>query len=417
MKVERERANEQVFDRIVGAEPMLVDIAKAVDVLAGMQPNMVLTSGAPLPWSDFVGIQRQAILYGAVHEGLAATPEEAERAIAAGAIRVESTQAFGCAGVHAGIYTASTPVFVVEDRFHGARGYCHLFEGEAARRLGFGFYGEDVAARLRFVDDVVAPTVGEAIRRVGGVALRPIAARALALGDEMHARTVGGTLLITQALLPALLELAREREAEVRQTLDFVRKADHFFYRIWMAAAKSILAGIGRVESSSVVTAMVFNCRDFAIQVSGLGDEWFRGPHQSFDPRFIGGKLVVPNGLFTSGSDCLFSECVGLGAFASAAALTLQGYQGVPPQRMIERNLTMYDITVGEHPEFRIPVLDNRGVPVGIDVFRVLETGTLPVFEGIVVNPEALVVGTAVARPPIECFQAAAAAYERRGPA
>src|SRR4029079_5773596 len=204
--------------------------------------------------------------------------------------------------------------------------------------------------------------------------------KALQLGDEMHARTIAGTLLFIRQILPALFDLAREREDEVRQTMLFVDAADHFFYRIWMAACKAMLddaAGIGR---ASVVTAMVFNCRDFAIRVSGLGDRWFRGPHQSFDGRFMGGPWAGPTGSFSSGRDCLFSECVGLGAFASAAAFTLQGYQGVPPARMVERNLTMYDITVGEHPEYRIPFLDGRGVPVGIDILKVVETGTLPIF-------------------------------------
>jgi hypothetical protein len=33
------------------------------------------------------------------------------------------------------------------------------------------------------------------------------------------------------------------------------------------------------IEGASVVTAMGFSCREFGIRVSGLGDEWFVGPH------------------------------------------------------------------------------------------------------------------------------------------
>jgi hypothetical protein len=110
----------------------------------------------------------------------------------------------------------------------------------------------------------------------------------------------------------------------------------------------------------------------------------------------------------------MFSECVGLGAFASAAAFMLQGYQGVTPQQMVECSLSMYEITHGEHPVYKIPFLADRGVPLGIDVFKVVQTGILPIFEGIIVSPEGTLVGTGLARPPIECFERAVAAHAAR---
>lgn len=409
----RDQANELACDRLIGADPVLVGVAKA-GALPGFQPNMVLTSGAPMPWSDYVGLQRKAILYGAMWEGLADSVEDADRKIASGEIVLATTHRFGCAGVHAGIYTASMSMFVVEERATGTRGYCHFFEGNAQRRLGFGFYGEDVIAQLRFVEDLLAPTIGEAIRRSGGIPLQPIASRALHFGDELHARTIAGTLLITRALLPALLDLSRERPSEVRRVVEFLETADHFFYRIWMAACKAATGAASGVDGSSIVTAMTFNSREFAIQVSGLGDAWFRGPLPRLEPRFLAGRWAVPDGNYTSGSDCMFSECVGLGAFASAAAFMLQGYQGSTPQQMVDRSLSMYEITHGEHPVYKIPFLADRGVPIGIDVFKVVKTGILPVFEGIIVNPEGILTGTGIARPPMECFEGAVAGYRER---
>lgn len=409
----RRDANELAFDRLTGADPVLVGVDKA-GALPGFQPNMVLTSGAPMPWSDYTGLQRKAIVHGAMWEGLADSVEDADRKIAAGEIVLATTHGFGCAGVHAGIYTASMSMLVVEERATGTRGYCHFFEGNAPRRLGFGFYGDDVIAQLRFVEEVLAPTIGEAIRRSGGIPLQPIASRALHFGDELHARTIAGTLLITRALLPALFDLAREREAEVRRTVQFLETADHFFYRVWMAACKAITQAASGVEGSSLITAMTFNSREFAVQVSGLGDAWFRGPHPKLEARFLAGRWAVPDGNYTSGSDCMFSECVGLGAFASAAAFMLQGYQGVTPQQMVERSLSMYEITHGEHPIYKIPFLADRGVPIGIDVFKVVDTGILPIFEGIIVNQEGYLVGTGIARPPLECFERAVAGYRER---
>ncbi len=409
----RAQANELAFDRLSGADPVLVGVQKAGE-LPGFLPNMLLTSGAPMPWSDYTGLQRKAILYGAMWEGLADSVEDADRKIAAGEIVLQTTHGFGCAGVHAGIYTASMSMFVVEERATRTRGYCHFFEGNAPRRLGFGFYGDDVVAQLSFVEDVLAPTIGEAIRRSRGIALEPIASRALHFGDELHARCIAGTLLITRALLPALFDLARERPEEVRRTVEFLETADHFFYRVWMAACKATTRAASGVEGSSLVTAMTFNSREFAVQVSGLGDEWFRGPHPKLEARHLGGRWAVPDGNYTSGSDCMFSECVGLGAFASAAAFMLQGYQGVTPQQMVDHSLSMYQITHGEHPVYKIPFLGDRGVPLGIDVFKVARTGILPIFEGIIVSPEGTLVGTGVARAPIECFERAVAAHVAR---
>jgi hypothetical protein len=31
-----------------------------------MSPNMILTSGPPMPWTEYYGGQRNAVLYGAV---------------------------------------------------------------------------------------------------------------------------------------------------------------------------------------------------------------------------------------------------------------------------------------------------------------------------------------------------------------
>jgi hypothetical protein len=81
---------------------------------------------------------------------------------------------------------------------------------------------------------------------------------------------------------------------------------------------------------------------------------------------------------------------------------------------MIERNLEMYEITTGEHPTFKIPALGFRGLPVGIDVFRVVETGIVPVLDIGVAGRMGGQIGAGSARAPIECFANAARAYAAR---
>ncbi|MCH6587482.1 MAG: MFS transporter, partial [Proteobacteria bacterium] len=48
---------------------------------------------------------------------------------------------------------------------------------------------------------------------------------------------------------------------------------------------------------------------------------------------------------------------------------------------MIEKNLAMYEITVGESTDYRIPYFQYRGTPTGIDVFKVVDTGIAPVID------------------------------------
>jgi len=413
MSARREQANQEAFRRLVEGDPVLIDVQKAIDVLPGMQPNMVLTSGRPLPWDSYVGAQRMAILYGAMYESLAETVEEADRKIRSGEILVASTHEHGVAGAHTGIHTASTPVFVVEDRATGTRGHSSLFEGDAPRRLNQGCYGDDVIALLRFVDDILAPTLGEAIRKSGGIPLRPIVRRSLNLGDDLHMRTVAATLLFTRALFPALLELSRERPEEVRRTVSFLETAEYSFFRVELAMVKALTDAATGVEGSSLVTKMAMSCDGFDVQVSGLGRQWFGVPqHPTFEGKFFRPETRLEDCGFY-GTDSVIVECLGVGAFAGAAAFALQNWSS--SERLVARSLAMYTITHGEHPEFKIPYFNFRGIPTGIDVFKVLETGTVPLINGFIVNMKGHgLAGAGTLHMPLGAFQAAADAYRAR---
>jgi N-acetylmuramoyl-L-alanine amidase len=74
-------------------------------------------------------------------------------------------------------------------------------------------------------------------------------------------------------------------------------------------------------------------------------------------------------------------------------------------------NEAMYEITVGEHDDLRLPPLDFRGAPVGIDIFSVLRTGITPVIDGGLAGKDGGQIGAGVLRPELDCFAAAAEAY------
>lgn len=396
------------------AEPVLVDVRPAGEVVPGLAGNVVLTSGAPLEWDQYRGGQRAAVLGTALFEGLASSEEEADAAIRAGDVLVRPCQPYGCAGSLAGVYSASMPVLVVENRAATVnRAFCNLFEGVSPYRLNYGVYNDEVRRSLLFLNETVGPLLGEAVRALGGVPLLPLMRRALHMGDELHSRNTAATLLFTRELVPALLDMHASRPAEVMATFDYLKSSDYFFLRLSMAAAKATADAAHGVEGSSVVTGMVFNCRDFAIRVSGLGDEWFRGPL----PTKFGAKLFegyADEDIDFMGGESTLNETVGLGGFAQAAAFPLQDYQGGTPQRMVDANLEMYEITVAEHPEFRIPFLAFRGVPVGIDVHRVASTGITPVLDIGIAGRNGGQIGAGSFRAPLEPFAAAAAAHADR---
>ena len=408
-----DEANRRAVELICAAEPVLVGVRPARDVMEGLDERTVLTSGPPLPWEEYTGGQRTAVIGGALYEGLAADAEQADARLRSGEIRVAGCQDYGCVGSLAGVTTGSMPVLVVEDARSGSRGYCTLFEGKSPARLNYGVYNAEVRETLQYLEHVVAPLLADAVDRAGGVPLWPIIRRALHMGDELHSRNTAGTLLFTRELFPHLVALAREGRQEVDEVVDYMTSGDYFFLRASMAASKATMDAARDVAGSTVVRAMALSCKEFGIRVAGLGDEWFRGPLPEMESGSLFPGHTVEDIEFMGGESPI-TESAGLGGFAQAAAFPLQAWQGGTPERMVEMNLEMYEITVAEHPHYKIPFLGYRGVPVGIDVRRVVETGIAPVMDIGIAGRGGGQIGAGAFRAPMECFTGALDALARR---
>ena len=406
-------ANRLAYDRLTQAEPMLTDIQRGGDVIPGMSENTILTSGAPMPWTEYYGGQRNAIICGAIYEGLADSAEDADQKLGNGQITLASTHDHGCVGSVAGIYTASMPVFVVENTAHGNRAFCNFYEGESRRRLNYGVYDEGVADGLRFLERKLAPLLQSAVARTGGVPLKPLISRALRMGDELHSRNTAATTLFARELTPAFIDLATEgQRTQVLSALEFLYSSDYFFLRLAMAAAKATADAASDIEGSSVVTAMTISCRAFSIRVAGLGDTWFDGPLPAVDCKLFDG--YTEDDIEWIGGESHITETVGLGGFAQAAAFGLQAYQGGSATEMVRLNESMYEITVGEHTDFLIPYFGFRGSPVGIDINKVVATGIVPVIDGGLAGKDGGQIGAGILRAPLECFAVAAEAFQAR---
>ena len=341
------------FDRLCSSEPVLTDIRPAGDVVPGFTPDLILTSGAPLPWDRYVGGQREAILGAAQFERLATTREQAEARLAAGEIRIAPCHAYGCVGSVAGVYTASMPVFVVENRPYGNVGFCNFYEGNAPRRLNYGCWDDAVRDQLEYVHEHVAPVVAEAVRRSGGIELKPIMRRALNLGDELHSRNTAATMLFERALLPALLDIAAEDRRRVDATVEMLASSDYFFLRLSMAAAKAIADGAHgiagqrrRDRARDRLRGVRDPCQRARRPVvhgaaRGRRGEAVRGPHRGRD--LVDGRRELHH---RDGRP---------GRLRAGRGAGLQGYQGGSAAAMIDRNLAMYDICVGENTTFKLP--------------------------------------------------------------
>lgn len=409
---DRDAANAEAFGKLCGANPVLTDVRPAIDVVPGLTRETILTSGPPMPWSDYEGGQRDAVIGAALFEGMAESSEDADEKFASGALRVDGCHDYGCIGSLAGVYSASMPVFVVENRAGGNTAFCNMYEGTNPRRLNYGVYDDGVRERLLFVNDVVAPVIGKAVRDAGGIPLKPLMKRALHMGDELHSRSTAASLLFTREIFPALLDQVGTDREGVEKTLAALTEDHYFFLRLSMAAAKATADSARGIAGSSVVTAMAFNCRGFAIRVGGLADTWFTGPHADVQAKLFDGHTEEE--IAWMGGESIITETIGLGGFAQACAFALQQYQGGSALAMVERNEQLYDITVGENLDYHIPYLGYRGTPTGIDVFRVIETGILPVMDIGVAGKDGGQIGAGVVRAPMECFEAAAEAYEER---
>lgn len=407
----RRLANEEALGMILNAYPVLVDIAAAIEVVPEMTPTTILTSGAPLDWAEYTGGQRRAILYSAVYEGLARTIEEAATLLDRGDIRVRSTQEFNCVGSVAGIYTASMPVFVVRDENSGSTAFCNFYEGKSRHRLNYGSFNQEVVDGLRWLETTMAPILRSCLRESGPIALRSMMAKALRMGDELHSRNTAATLLFERELTAHLFKVATHKSSrsQVEEVLRFFAENDYAFLRLSMAAAKATADAAHGVKFSSLITGQVISCRDYSIRVSGLGNTWFRGEHPKLEGKFFEG-FTANDAEWIGGESC-YTELVGLGAMAQLCAPSLMNYQGGSFEAMAAHTESMYEISLDEHDHFRIPSLDFRGTPVGVDLFSVIATNTTPLINGGLAGKGGGQIGAGILRPQMGAFTEAMTKY------
>lgn len=406
IRQEINEANDAAVERIMAAEPVLIDIVPAGRVIPGLSDRMILHSGPPIEWARMCGAQRGAVIAMVLFEGWASGAEEAEALLDTGAIRLEPNHHHQAVGPMAGTISPSLPVFVVENRTHGNRAYCR----QAERRQQFGDYSDEALQGLRLWRDVWGPAIQSGLRKTGGLPLKTLIAKALQMGDELHNRHVAASSLFASAMAAPMVE-ARVPEDRLVGTLRYLANHEVFFLGIAMAAAKAAADAAAGIERSTIVTAMARNGREFGIRVSGLGDRWFTAPAPAVQGLFFPGYREADAGLDMG--DSAITETVGWGGFILGGAPGILSLVGGTPEEALRLSREMREISTASHPTYRVPALGFAGIPVGIDIRKVVRSGITPVIDTAIAHkaPGHPMIGAGLVRAPIECFEQALVAF------
>lgn len=335
IKEEVERANSLAVERMVEAEPFLIEVKEARYAITQLKDGVLTHAGPPITWGRVSGPLKGALIGAVLLEGWASEPREAERLLAKGEVELKPNNELGAVGPMAGVISPSMRVFVVKDAKSGRVAYSNINEG-LGRTLRYGVYSDDVIERLRYLNGEFADALANALsvihREKFGINLKNIMAQALHMGDELHNRLFAATSLFFREITPYIIEANDKTVAS--KALRFIDSNNHFFLNLAMAACKCMADAARNIEYSTVVVCIARNGTDVGLQVSGTGDAWFTAP------------APTPRGLYFPGfsasdaspdiGDSTITETVGLGGCAMAASPAIVRFVGGSASSAIE---------------------------------------------------------------------------------
>ena len=400
----RHAANSQALERMLSAGAEVVGLRPARDCL-GLREDEFLHSGPPLEWDRASGPMRGALAGAVVFEGLADTLESAEEGLAEGRFSFAPCHSRDAVGPMAGVVSPSMWMFELVDPVHGNRAYCSLNEG-LGKVLRYGANNEEVLTRLKWMRDVLGPVLAGAVAATGPLDAKNYVTQMLQSGDEGHNRNRTATLLFLRDIMPKLFTLNYPAD-DLAEVARFLGANDYFALNLVMPTCKLAMAAAKGVPGSTLVVTMARNGTDFGIQLAGTGDRWYTGPAQIAEGLYLGSYGV--DDANPDIGDSAITETAGIGGLAMAAAPAVVRLVGGDVAFAVDTTRRMYEITLGEHPQHQIPVLEFRGVPSGIDLAKVLRTHVLPQINTGMAGKVAGVgqVGAGLVTPPVECFTSA----------
>ncbi|MCA5011591.1 MULTISPECIES: DUF1116 domain-containing protein [unclassified Enterococcus] len=411
-----DEANQAVAAKIVAGSPFLLDVVPAKSVIKELnQGKVLLHAGPPITYDKMVDPIQGACVGAALFEEWCDTEEEAREMLESGEVKLIPCHHVNAVGPMGGITSANMAVLVVENKTDGNRAFCTMNEGIGAV-LRFGAYSDEVITRLRWMRDTLAPVLSAALKtKEDGLNINVLIAKAIAMGDEFHQRNIAASLAFLKEMAPIIVGLTDIDQVKREEVVQFLADTDQFFLNVMMASAKAVMDGARQIQEGTIVTAMCRNGHEFGIRIAGMGDEWFTGP------------VNTPQGLYFSGfsetdaapdmGDSAITETFGVGGMAMIAAPAVTRFVGSGGfYDALNTSDEMTEICIDTNPNFPVPTWDFKGICLGIDARKVVETGILPVINTGIANKKAGLgqIGAGTVTPPIDCFEKAVLAYAKK---
>ncbi len=394
-------ANAKVMDIILNGRPVWVDVQRAIDVVPGMKKNLILHPGPPIEKDKIVFPIKNAISGAAVHEGLASNIAEAWEKVLSGEIEIAPSQNYACSCAASMVMSASMPVIVVEDKTSGGHGFSTPHPGPKPKVLRWGLYDEEVEADLKAFEEEYCPYLGQAVRASGGIDIINILSRTAGMGDENHNRQPAGSMCLALTLAPYLLDIG----APVQAIKDFLAN-DRFFLNPVMASACAIMSSAKKVKNSTVMVGMGGNGEEFGIQVAATGNTWYKTTAPYIDGILLKPSYKKSDMLRYMGDSCV-TEVYGFGGMTAIAGPMYMKLTGATFEEALNRTEIARKVSLGEHTFAPIPWDSYKGMPVGVDVRKVVGYNVVPISHGGSGLKTGGQAGAGAAELPIECFKLA----------
>jgi hypothetical protein len=405
-------ANILALTRLQNSAPRLVDICQAKDVLKDFDKKTILHAGPPIDYKNMCSPMQEAIHAALIYEDLAVDIKEARELAISGEIKYIPCHERGVVGPMTGITSWSMPLLVVENTDYGNIAYSTINEG-AGDVIRFGACTENTIKRLKWIENVLAPALKKTINKMGGLDLGAMMSQSISMGDELHMRNMSSSMLLLYKIATPLSEVTSGDELiEIMKFL--TTRNDQFFLNFAMAANKSSADAASNIANSTIVTTIARNGVEVGIRISGLGDKWFTA------------KAPVVEGLYFSGfsaldanpdlGDSAVMEINGFGGFAMAASPAIVRLIGISnTDEAYQLTKSMRLITEGEHKKYTIAGMNFTGLPLGIDLLKVIETTILPGINTAIVGKEPGIgmIGAGLSRVPYEAFEKAIIEFDR----
>lgn len=405
---EVDEANRKAVDRILAAEAVLVDIKPALKAIPDFRANLVTHAGPPISWDKMLKVQKIAVINAIRAEGLADSPSRADRLVRNGEILVEPNHKYGNVSGMCGATSASSQVLIFRDKIHD-----HISTDWMQTDLtSFSQKFEVGIKEVEFVNNTLAPVMKATIRHARGFNVKELLSKGLQMGDELHGSFDATRGVFMNWILPHIVRAGFSRETMGRVGDYFMGNGGRWYCgNLMMGACKVMMDAAKGAKYSTIVTVMARNGVDFGIKVSGLGDMWFTGPAGSITGYMFPG--FTPADAAPDIGDSAISETRGLGGTALSASPSQARLFGGALQEAVEHTRDMKRISIAEDPMFRIPYMDFIGVPVGIDIRKVVEMNTVPRIDTGIAHKDGGhgIIGTGIAEAPMEAFKKAVAGF------